>query len=639
MQSAEHVLQAMRKLGEQRIPLTRVYRCLFNEDLFLTAYDKIARNKGALTPGTADDTVDGMSLKRIRSIIEQLRYERFRFRPSRRTRIPKRHGGSRPLSVPNFSEKLAQEVLRMLLETYYEPRFRDSSHGFRPGRGCHTALTSVKQQFRGTVWFIEGDIRGCFDEIDHQVLVDILARDIHDGRLLNLIRLALEAGYVEDWQYQRTYSGAPQGGILSPLLSNVYLHELDVFVEDVLIPQYTRGQRRAPDPEYRRLGYRIKCARAAGDDQLVRELEQQRRQLPSQDTHDPHFRRLKYVRYCDDFLLGFIGSRAEAQAIKDSLSKFLREHLHLEMNATKTLITHARTEHARFLGYAISVYQADDKLSPRTGTPIKTRGINGVIRLGIPHGRVDELAKQYQHNGKPIHEARLLNDSDAQIITIYQQRFRGVAQYYKYAVDRCRLAKLKHVMEISLTKTLANKFKTSVPQIYRRYRGQHTVDGYTYKTLQVEVPTSRGPQRIHWGAIPLKVVTPGTEPIDDHIQSSRWAFSRSDLIQRLQADKCELCGSHESCEVHHIRKLADLKKRWAGRKEKPAWVKRMIALQRKTLVLCHRCHVDIHAGQPTPKKRKGSSGELAASKGARQVRRGVCGCVLQAVGMEVYRRL
>jgi len=163
MQTANHILQAMRKLGEQRQPLTRVYRSLFCEDIFLAAYDKIRRNQGALTPGTENDTVDGMSRDRIRRLIEELRYERFRFRPARRIHIPKKSGGSRPLGLPNFTEKLVQEALRMLLEAYYEPRFRDSSHGFRPTRGCHTALTAIHQQFQGVSWFIEGDIRGCFD--------------------------------------------------------------------------------------------------------------------------------------------------------------------------------------------------------------------------------------------------------------------------------------------------------------------------------------------------------------------------------------------------------------------------------------------------------------------------------------------
>lgn len=603
MQNANQILQAIQKLGEKRLPLTRVYRSLYSEDLFLTAYAKIYRNQGALTPGTdPNDTADAMSLDRIHRIVEALRYERYQFRPARRGYVPKKSGGQRPLDKPNWTDKLVQEVLRQVLEAYYEPRFRNSSHGFRPERGCHTALTYVKQQFGGKVWFIEGDIRGCFNNIDHEILMGILSRDIQDGRLLNLIRQSLKAGVMEDWKYQPNHSGTPQGGILSPLLANIYLHELDTFIEDTLIPQYTRGKRRQPNLEYYRVGYAIKCARERGDEVEVQRLEQQRRQLPSQDTHDPHFRRLKYVRYADDFVLGFIGTKAEAETIKTTIDAFLREKLHLEMSEEKTLITHARTEYARFLGYSLSVYHADDKISPRQGTKTKTRSINGVIRLGIPYGLIDEKAKRYMRNGEVREEPALLFYSDAQIIDIYQQRFRGIAEYYKYAADRRKLGKLKHIMETALSRTLAHKFKITVPQVYRKYHGRLEVEGRTYKTLQVEIPTQNGSRMVHWGAIPLRVVKVGTKPIFDNPTVDRTS-NRTDLIQRLQANTCELCAVKEPCEVHHVRKLADLKQRWRGRKEKPEWVKRMIAMQRKTLVVCKRCHDDIHAGRPSPKNR------------------------------------
>ena len=601
MQKAEQILQAVQKMGEKRIPLTRVYRSLFSEDLFLAAYDKIARNRGALTVGSDSETVDGMNRERIQRIIEQLRCERFNFRPARRIQIPKKSGGTRPLGIPNFTDKLVQEVLRMVLEAYYEPRFRDSSHGFRPGRGCHTALANLQYKFKGAAWFIEGDIRGCFDNIDHEVLMAILARDIQDGRLLNLLRMGLKAGYLENWQYNRTYSGTPQGGILSPLLANIYLHELDAYIEDMLIPQYTRGKKRADNREHGNLAYAIKCARNTGDQKRVQELELQRRKLPSQDVHDPNFRRLKYIRYADDFILSFIGTKSEAEEIKAAISAFLKEKLHLEMSASKTLITHSRTEHARFLGYDISVYHADDKISPRSGTLTKTRSVNGCIRLGIPYGKVDELAKRYMRGEKPIHEAGLLAFSDAQIIDVYQQRFRGLAEYYKFAADRKALRKLKYVMEVSLTKTLANKFKSTVARIYQRYGGKRTVQGITYKVLVVEVPTKNGTRYIYWGGIPLKVVKPGTEILDDNNGRRNVTLSsRTDLVQRLQANECEICGSQEYCEVHHVRKLADLKNRWRGRKEKPAWVTTMIAMQRKTLVVCAKCHVAIHTGKPLP---------------------------------------
>lgn len=595
MQTADHILQAMRKLGIKQAPLTRVYRCLYSEDLFLAAYHKIGRNQGALTPGTEADTADGMSLKRIRAIIAQLRYERFRFHPVRRVQIPKKKGGKRALGVPNFSDKLVQETLRMLLEAYYEPRFRHSSHGFRPGRGCHTALADLKNHFTGTTWFIEGDIRGCFDHIDHEVLLRILARDIHDGRLLNLIRGCLKAGYAEDWKYHLTYSGTPQGGVLSPLLANIYLHELDTYVEDELIPQYTRGERRADNKAFRNYRYRIQQAYKHGDMELARKLKQARRRLPSKDPQDPNYRRLRYLRYADDFLLGFAGPKAEAQAIKTALGTFLRDTLHLEMSETKTLVTHARTQYAHFLGYAISVYQDNNKLSYNPANGAKTRNLNGGIRLGVPYGLADRVAKRYLSKGKVKPEPALADFPDAQIIMLYQLRFRGLAEYYKYATDRHILGNLKWVMGQSLLRTLAFKHRRSVGKLYYQYRGTRIVDGREYRTLQVEVPTSRGPRLYWWGAIPLRTGQPGTEPVNDRRHFDFYTTLRSDLVRRLQADTCELCGAQGNCEVHHIRKLADLKQRWKGQKDRPAWVKRMIAMQRKTLVVCAQCHDAIHA--------------------------------------------
>lgn len=599
MQSANQILQAMHKLGSNGMPLTRGYRSLYNEDLFLRAYAKIYRNAGALTPGTDDDTADGMSRERIQRIIDQLRLERYKFRPVRRVQIPKKQGGTRPLGMPNFTDKLVQEVLRMLLEAYYEPRFRDSSHGFRPHRGCHTALETLKQTFRGTVWFIEGDIRGCFDHIDHEVLMTILGRDIHDGRLLNLIRQSLKAGVMEGWRYYMTYSGTPQGGILSPLLANIYLHELDRYVEDQLIPAYTRGKRRIPNPEYRHLTKAWQRAKQAGDEANAKQLDHQRRRLPSGDPQDPTFRRLRYLRYADDFLLGFIGSKAEAEAIKAVLRTFLSESLHLELSDEKTFTTHAKTQHAHFLGYAVSSYQANDKLSvsPDRGG-YKRRSANGRIRLGLPYGLVDRLAKPYLSGGRRHQDGKLLDCSDAHIIDFYQQRFRGLANYYQYAVDRHRLGKLKYIMEQSLVNTLAGKFRCTGAHIYRRYHGTQPVNGVPYKTLQVEISTPSGTRTIYWGAIPLRYDRTATHPLHD-LQSFRDYYIYSDLIQRLQANTCELCGRSGRCEVHHVRKLSDLKTRWRG-KAPPLWVKRMIALRRKTLIVCPQCHRDIHAGRPLP---------------------------------------
>ena len=205
--------------------------------------------------------------------------------------------------------------------------------------------------------------------LDHEILLGILAEKIHDNRFLRLIRNMLKAGYLEDWEYHDTLSGVPQGGVVSPILSNIYLHKLDEFVEQELIPQYTRGALRAANPAYRQVDALLRRARRRGDRAEARRLALEMRTLPSTDPMDPGYRRLRYMRYADDHLLGFTGPKAEAEQIKARLAWFLRETLGLELNAAKTLITHARSQRARFLGYDIIVQHSSTKISngPQVG--------------------------------------------------------------------------------------------------------------------------------------------------------------------------------------------------------------------------------------------------------------------------------
>jgi group II intron reverse transcriptase/maturase len=323
MRDAQTYLETIRDRGERRLELRRVYRNLRNKELFLRAYAKLYANEGALTPGIdPTDTVDGMSLKRMDSIIADLKAGTYRWKPSRRRYIPKKNGKLRALGMPGWKDKLLQEVIRSVLSAYYEPQFSETSHGFRPGRGCHTALRSIGT-WRGTTWFIEGDIRGCFDEIEHEKLLGIISRDIKDQRLLKLLKGMLKAGYLEDWKYHQTYSGTPQGGTISPLLANIFLNELDKYVEEELIPHHTRGNHRHRNPEYERLTRAMIKAKKQGDIERYKALEKQRRELPSGDPNDPNYRRLRYCRYADDFLLGFIGPKSEALEIKRQLGEFL----------------------------------------------------------------------------------------------------------------------------------------------------------------------------------------------------------------------------------------------------------------------------------------------------------------------------
>jgi group II intron reverse transcriptase/maturase len=332
MRMAATVLDVIRERGRRGLPLERLYRQLFNPQLFLLAYGRIYANKGSMTPGVTPETVDGMSQAKIGAIIDALRAERYRWRPVKRVYIPKKNGKKRPLGLPTWSDKLVAEVVRLLLEAYYEPQFSDRSHGFRPGRGCHTALSEVVEVWKGTRWFIEGDISDCFGSLDHKVMLSTLADKIHDGRFLRLVSNMLTAGYLEDWRWHATLSGAPQGGVASPILSNIYLDRLDAYVEQTLLPEYNRGRRRRRNLRYKAVDNAIERAKRRGDRKAVRLLRQDRRRLPSQDPDDPHYRRLRYCRYADDWLLGFAGPRHEAEQIKSRVATFLRDALKLQLS-------------------------------------------------------------------------------------------------------------------------------------------------------------------------------------------------------------------------------------------------------------------------------------------------------------------
>jgi group II intron reverse transcriptase/maturase len=589
MQSAETVLGVLRERGRQGLPLERLYRQLFNPQLYLLAYGRIYANKGAMTPGVTGETVDGMSLDKIDRIIEAMRHERYRFRPVRRVHIPKKNGKTRPLGMPTWSDKLVGEVVRLLLDAYYEPTFSDRSHGFRPRRGCHTALREVARTWTGTTWFIEGDVADCFGSFDHQIMLSTLAEKIHDGRFLRLMRHMLEAGYLEDWVWNATLSGVPQGGVVSPVLSNIYLHRLDTFVETVLIPEYTRGRIRKPDTTYFRVRGARDRAHRRGDRAQARMLRQQLRSMPSGDPHDPGYRRLRYVRYCDDTLLGFTGPKAEAEEVKQRLTTFLNDELKLELSQDKTLITHARTQAAKFLGYEITVLHNDGKLTRGK------RSINGVAGLRVPSSVIKAKQAPYLERGKPERRANLLNEDDHTIVGVYGAEWRGIVQYYLLAGNVARLHRLGWVMETSLLKTLANKHRSTVSKMARKYAATITTPHGPRKCFEARIERSgRKPLVARFGGIPLRrqldaaitdrVLVPGV-------------VRRTELVDRLQAGRCEICQSTENISVHHVRRLADLDRPGSPQ---PEWAELMAKRRRKTLVVCRSCHNDIHAGVPRP---------------------------------------
>jgi len=584
MQTAQAYLEIVSSRGERKLELKRVYHNLQNRELFLMAYAKLYANDGATTPGTdPNDTVDGMSLKRIDKIIEALNAGTFHWKPTKRVYIPKANGKLRPLGIPSWDDKLVQEVLRMILSAYYEPQFSDASHGFRPKRGCHTALQDILFKWKGTKWFIEGDIKGCFDNIDHDKLLEIIGRKIQDERLLKLLKGMLKAGYLEDWRYNQTYSGTPQGGVISPLLANIFLNEMDAFVEQELIPKWNKGVERRPNPEYVSLANKMYRAKVKGDAGKHHSLVKQIRALPSVDPNDPEYRRLRYVRYADDFLIGYVGTKTEAKYIKQQIGDYLKT-IGLTLSDEKTLITHATDERASFLSYEVYMAKTDDYIKDGR------RRLNGKSLLGIPHEVVDRWKNRYLRNGKPIHRAELINNSDYDIVMKYQIEFQGIVNYYEMAHNVSNLYAVKSVYLLSLAKTLAAKHKMSVKQIMKRhYRKQENGLGAIVVAEQRE---GKKPLVAKFGAKSIRYNKKAK--IKDEI--AKLHNKRNELLTRLLADQCEICGSTEGVQVHHIRKLKDLTKRYAGRKSPPEWVVRMIEMRRKTLVVCSNCHKKIHSG-------------------------------------------
>jgi group II intron reverse transcriptase/maturase len=580
------VLGVLRERGRKGLPCTQLYRQMFNRELYLTAYGNIYSNQGAMTPGASEETADGMSEEKIEQVIGLMRSERYRFSPARRIYIPKKNGWLRPLGLPSWSDKLVGEVVRLLPEAIYEPQFSRWSHGFRRNRGCHTALRDIQNTWTGTTWFIEGDISDCFGSIDHEILLGILAEKIHDQRFLRLIRNMVKAGYLEDWEYRESLSGCPQGGGVSPILSNVCLDKLDKFVEQEMIPQYTRGTRRKCNPGYDRIQYQRARARARkrGDRAAARDLEKQLRSLPASDPMDPGYRRLKYTRYADDHILGFIGPRAEAEEIKAKLAEFLRETLGLELNQQKTLITHARSQHARFLGYDITVQYSRDKI---TGG---RRTVNGTIALRVPQDVIKAQSARYRRRGKPSHRPRLQNLDDYDIVRKYGAEYAGVVNYYLLARDVYRLTTLRWNAESSMLRTLARKHRSSAAKMAARYKAKiETSDGL--RTCFEARKQREGKKDLvaRFGGITLRqdrravIRDPAPAPA---------GYPRKELAKRLRRRECELCETGTTVTVHQVTGLKTLGKPGPGQ---PAWAALMTRMRRKTLIVCAPCHDWIHA--------------------------------------------
>lgn len=570
---------------------TRLYRYMLRPDLYYLAYKNLYANNGASTKGVNNDTADGFSEKKIYNIIKSLQNETYTPEPARRTYLRKANGKMRPLGIPTFTDKLVQEALRMILEAVYEPIFLDCSHGFRPNRSCHSALKSITKGFNGVRWFVEGDMKGCFDNINHEKLVNIINAKIKDKRLINLIWKFVKAGYVENWQYHKTYSGTSQGGIISPIFANIYLHELDKFAGKIAI-EFEKPRDKLCTTEYNcirsrvnRLNPKINKATGIEREMLIsqkKELQKQLRQIPCKSQTD---KRIKYVRYADDFLIGVKGSAEDCRKIKQLLSDFISNELKMELSQEKTLITHSN-EKARFLGYDIRVRRNN---SIRKSGNHKQRTLSQIVELNIPlEDKVmkflfskDIIKQDKSGNIYPNVRKSLLRCTDLEIVTAYNAEVRGICNYYSMASNFNTLNYFCYLMKYSCLKTLAHRHKSTVPKIITKFKDGKGDWGIPYETKQCK-------KRCYFANLQ---VAKRNKSFSDEIDNTAIVHQNSRTVfeERLKAKFCELCGTTTASlyEIHHIHKLKDLK-------GKEFWEQTMIAKKRKTLVVCHECHKKIH---------------------------------------------
>ena len=611
--SAMKRLEAIPNIVKSGRRVNGLFRLLTCRELWHQAYSRIASNRGSMTPGADGRTFDGASIERFDSLASRVLEGTYRPTPVRRVYIPKSNGKLRPLGIPTSDDRMVQEVLRRILEAVYEPIFSVHSHGFRAGRSCHTALTNIKDVWSGTKWFVEVDIDGYFDNIDHTILIGLLERKIDDKRFIRLLVTFLKAGYLENWRFHRTYSGTPQGGIISPLLANIYLHELDRFMEAWIVER-DRGRSRATHPEYMRLTGRVATARRSikrrrerlhiagiaspeADEQmhrlqvLLRRRQAEQARQSSTDPFDPGYRCYRYVRYADDFLIGVIGSKADAQEVMDKVREFLAT-LKLTISQKKSAIRHA-TEGVIFLGYDIHTWSYPNRLarvSDKMGRVYTKRAPSDRMTLSVPRKKALEFCNQKQYGDlshmKGIQRFWMTDSSEFEIVAQFNSELRGFAHYYALAGQvKSQLARVERVCRVSLYKTIAAKLKVSMVRVYRQMRGE---DGELYgrsvdihgRTRQIRV----------WKLKHLQFPTQSTATIDQKHVGTMMS-RRNDLVDVLHVGQCSNCGTTAGLfEIHHVRKLTD-------HEGSPFMEFIKAARTRKRIPLCRACHHDLHNGR------------------------------------------
>lgn len=579
-----------------------LYRLMYKEELYIVAYERLKSSPGNMTPGADGTTLDEFSLGTIANIVSQMRAESFQFSRARRVHIPKANGGSRPLGIASPKDKVVQEVMRMILDAIYESpygaSFADSSHGFRPNRGCHTALKSIRDNWSGVSWIVEGDVKAAFDRIDHDLLIGCLKKRINDTRFLNLVRKALTAGYYEFRRPINSDIGTPQGSIVSPILCNIFLHELDLYMAGK-IAETDKGEKRGRNLESIRAYKRLEKARReiekfpllseerALKAKEVKAAKLANMQVPS-GSNDGSFIRLKYVRYADDWCVGVNGPKWLAEQIRDEVRDFLKNELGLTLSMEKTHIRNAKTQEAFFLGTRVKIGSTSQKVQKvvRNGKAFDKRVTGWLPQLWAPVGKLVEKLRSKgfcDANGDPTPKHVWVLLDDDQIVSIYGSVLRGLLNYYSFADNYVKLHRVQYILKYSAALTLATKHRLSLKQVFRKYGDSLAVfkQNAKGKTVGVSMPIITD-----WSRHPSRFMV-GDPPSPDTILMRHMRMrTRSKL-----GESCVICGSDANVQMHHVRHVRKL-----GEKPPTGFTRLLATLNRKQIPTCGTCHGKIHAG-------------------------------------------
>lgn len=571
--------------------VTKVIHDIANMKNLILAYESIKSNPGNMTSGANTLTLDGISLKWLHQVKSDLLAGKFKFSSARRIQIPKPgKKTTRSLGIISPRDKIVQTAMLKVLEPIYEPVFKDCSHGFRPNKSCHTALRALKQKFSNVTWAIEGDISKCYDSIDHDILIRILKKRIQCDKTIALIKRSLKTPFKENDQMIWPKKGTLQGSPLSPLLCNIYLHEMDLYVED-LKKSFDRGKQRKKLKKYRSIQYKLEKKDLNLSE--IKSLRVIQRKLKSKDPMDLSFRRFYYIRYADDFVIGIIGSKNECVKIHEDLGIFLTKTLSLNLSLSKTSISHFNKEGIFFLGTQIKGNLETEKLIKTIergkGRKFKSR-VTSRTRMFAPLEKLlqksidNNICKRLQ-SGKVVPTAlkRMVNYDHSDIILFFNSKIRGILNYYSFVDNAKSLGIIVHAFKHSCALTLALKYKLRErSKVFKKF-GKYLECKETGTKLFIPKTFARTQE------FKINPQNPYT------LLDIRWnnKLTHSNLNQ-----KCLICGKIP-VEMHHVKKIKDLVSRYKDKKI-DYWTLQMAAINRKQIPLCKAHHIALHRGSLLP---------------------------------------